>query len=353
MRISNKRTLHAVGFVVLLIIIPITYLELIETFFPKSELTLIPGWEDNTFETVYQNAGWFDDSFEQGWKIVRTFNGNHNSSGLAIIDKTLILYSEFENVNEAPNSEISGVVVGKNFNVLNTTLFPFLVIKHRESSSNPALTFSFEVIDTEGIKYQGEWYHTSSNWIYLEFDLRKLFNGTIRSISLRLTNSFDHTYVGAVEYSYIELVAVYSSPTWKLAYNKNINAKIFSEDGILTVSGKGNLTKDTIITAERFDSLTFNPQEYRYMKVSIKTSSVTVAARVLLWENRSSASVLLLKTYNDTDWHKEIVDIPTFGFDSNSPPFLIELGIVLLDGHEQNYASASYKELSFNKGVIT
>jgi hypothetical protein len=345
MNAISKPSVRVVAFLILLlVVVPVGYLKLLEAIVPHSGLRLSPGWEDNTFNTWYQNHGWLDDNFEEGWTIVWELGQSGNSSGFAVLNKTLILYATFDGYNVNHECGVSGIMIQKNVGGLDTRIFPFLVIKHKESSSDSALMFSFGVTDAEGVWHDGGWYHTSSSWTYLEFDLRKLYNGTIRNVSLRLTNDFDPNYAGGIQSASIQLVGFYEdSPDWILAYNKPVNATITSEAGVLRVAASGNLS-GTTVAAQRLKGLTFNPTVYNYLKVSIMTSSVNVAARIVVWSDPNQAKVVLLKTYNDSDWHTEIIDLNFFSF---SHIYMIELSMTQV--YPSNESHVLYKQLSFNR----
>ncbi|MCP8309251.1 MAG: hypothetical protein H3Z54_11270 [archaeon] len=139
---------------------------------------------------------------------------------------------------------------------------------------------------------------------------------------------------------------------WRLASNKPVNASILSENGILKVYANGNLSAGTIVTAQRIDGLEFNLDTYRYLKVSIMTSGPDVAAIIEIWTgpDLDYLHTVLLKTYNDGNWHTEIIDLLYFGI-YGSGLFMIELGWMQV--YEGSSSMACYSQLSFNSLEVT
>jgi hypothetical protein len=134
---------------------------------------------------------------------------------------------------------------------------------------------------------------------------------------------------------------------WDLAYLGVSNANISSENGVLTISVNGKVPKGAIVAAQRKIGLDFDPSLYPYLKVYIRTSSIDVAARIVLWTDPKHAYTVLLKTYNDREWHTEIIDLRYFGITSKL--YMVELSFFQLsDGVN---SSVSYRELSFNRMV--
>jgi len=339
--IGMKKKVFYVAILILLlfVVFPIEYIKLLSSLRSNIEPHLSLGWEDNSFRTDYEDAVWIDQDFAQGWTIAWTTGQENGSAGFDASAGLGHLYATF-------NNSLGGIMVQKSLNDIDTVEYPYLVIGHKETSSDPSLMFSFGVTDDKGLWYDGGWHHTSMSWTKLEFDLRSLINGTIRCVSIRLTNDFDHSYASGEQSAYVQLIGIYAeAPDWVMAYNEPINASISSENGTLEIHGSGGLSSGTIVSAQRPKGLLFNSSEYSYLKVSIKTSSINVAARVVVWVDQSHAYAVLLKTYDDNAWHTEIVDISLFGATSSSL-YMVELGWMQIDeGYE---STVYYRQLSFD-----
>lgn len=102
----------------------------------------------------------------------------------------------------------------------------------------------------------------------------------------------------------------FQADVWNLGYDRPVDANMSSENGVLKISAVGNISSGTLVAAQRWIGLDFNMSEFRYLKVSIMTSGITVAARIVIWtDGGKQINVVLLKTYNDKDWHIEILDV--------------------------------------------
>ena len=348
MTATEKISIRTIAvFFLLLIVFSVGYLTLLETVVPHSGLQFFSGWEETTFATTSnESLAWSDENFEEGWKAAWLYG--QSSSGFKTSNGTLVLGATFNGFNNNDIEGIGGIIVKRDINKLNTSISPFLVIKHVESSSNPALMFSFGVTDVMGLWHAGGSYKVSTSLTTLNFDLRELYNGTIKSISILFTNTFDSNSKIGLQFTYIRSIAIYrEQPEWWLASSSLTPAGISNQQGILTLSGIGHLSKGTIISAQRSKNLTFNFIPYNYLNISIMISSLNVAARIVIWPDSSASNSreVLVKTYNDNNWHTEIVELSIFGLTQNVQR--IELGFVSLDTSTVE-EWVNYKELSFN-----
>jgi hypothetical protein len=131
---------------------------------------------------------------------------------------------------------------------------------------------------------------------------------------------------------------------WYSARSGMVKGNVSSYTGVLNISMQGYRSTDDIIAAQRIRSLPSNLTFSNYLKVLIMTSSINVSARIAMWPD-AQTNVILLKTYNDREWHIEIINLGDLGLRDNIR--MIELSLMQL------YSSNSsewilYKELSFN-----
>ena len=119
-----------------------------------------------------------------------------------------------------------------------------------------------------------------------------------------------------------------SSVGWKLVSNVPANASLTVEAGILKIRSNGSLPPRTIVSAQTFVSGLDLPQRPMLL-ASVRTNDINVAARIALWPNGQNSPVLL-KTYIDQLWHREIVDLSFFR-SSWSNLTLVELGLATLE----------------------
>lgn len=134
-----------------------------------------------------------------------------------------------------------------------------------------------------------------------------------------------------------------SFQNWGFKSNAQISGGISNENGPLKVFVDGYHSAGDIIAAQRTQDLPSGFASHDYLMVSIMTSSINVAARIVIWTDPNALKVILLKTYNDTNWHTEVISLKFF--DLSGDIYMIELSMMLL----QNASSsewATYKQLS-------
>jgi hypothetical protein len=331
----------------ILLLISGTYLYVVflDIVNPQTGLKFYPIWTQNTFSLPNGDPVWQDNNFSSGWSVFWTLGQIDGSSGFDISNNTLSMYATFDAYNENSGG-VSGICLWKNIGVIDTTLSPYLVIEHKETSSNSALMFSYAVLDVNQVWHDGGLYNVSASWVNSKFDLRTVYNGTIVMISIRLTNDFDPNYSGGLQYSYIRSVAIYNI-TWQLFQNAPINDKISTTDDILRIEALENILPDTIVSAQRIGYFSLNPAKHSFLKVDIMTSSINTAARIVIWSNPDLYKDVLVKTYNDKQWHTEIIDLNFFGF---TDIYMIELSFIQVYSSNDNWVQ--YKQLSIsNLGV--
>ena len=227
------------------------------------------------------------------------------------------------------------------------------MIIHKENSSDSELNFSFGVVDENDVFHDGGWFHSSTDWTPLVFDLRRLYNGTINKVYIRLTNDFDTNYVGGLQHAYVKSVAVYQSvpeiayqhaPDWELVSDRPVNASLTAQDHVMSIWVSNNTPNGSLIAAQRDGGFAFDLASVNSLKVSIKTSSVAAVARIVVWTDDGKDHLILLKTYNDCQWHTEIVQFSAFGVYGRGL-VTVQLGMVSIDSEVP--LTISYKDLSF------
>lgn len=338
-----------------IVITPIVYLAILNTVVPEGNVAFLAGWEDNSFQSEYSGVGWSDSNFSQGW----TINWTNVNSGFAVDGGVADLNATFNGYNPTHELGISGIFIQKRIiDHLDTSNYPYLVIRNKESSSDSSLALSFALVDDKGIVHQGYAAHTSTSWTDLGANLTEVYSGIVKGILVLFMNSFNPNYSGGLQHAYVQAITFYQNPpAWKLAYNNPLNASIFSNNGLLEVFGNGDIERGNIVSAQRTTDLEFDLNEYRYLNVSVMTSGLDVAARIVIWTqpNLDHSYAILLKTYNDKDWHTEIIDISYYlrahSDVSTSGLSMIELGWMQVE--ESNSSTVFYRQLSFNNLEVT
>lgn len=345
--LTNKRL--ATVLISVIVLFPIVYLAILNMVVPGGGVRFLAGWEDNRFQTEYGEPGWFDSTFTQGWSVDWT----DVESGFKVEGGVIDLYATFNGYNPNHETGLSVITLQKSIDDLNTTDYPYLVVRHRESSADASLTLSFVVIDDKGGLHPCAYYHTSVSWVNLEVNPGEVYSGIVKGIRVLFMNGFNADYSGGLQHAYIQTIGFYRNPpTWKLSYTNPVNASISSENGVLQVSGNGDIKAGTVVSGQRTNDLKFDLDKYRYLNVSIMTSGLDVAARIVIWTgpDPNKASTVLLRTYDDGKWHTEILDLSFFGI-SGSGLFMIELGWSQV--YEGSSSIVHYRQLSFNELEVT
>jgi hypothetical protein len=135
---------------------------------------------------------------------------------------------------------------------------------------------------------------------------------------------------------------------WKLASNAPVEGSLEAENGTLVVSAIGAVANQTIVTGQLFlDADKFvDLATYNYLKVSVRTSSIDVAARIVIRSNTTEVKEVLMKTYNDNEWHTEVVDLSgTFAL--SGMVVGVEMGFMMINPTKSG-AWANFRQLSLN-----
>lgn len=340
-----------IALVVLLgVVVPAGYFNLMRSILPHPQPAFSMVWQEATFSTESQDPAWVSSNLSDGWNVKWAPRQTSGSYGLAVSPEGFgDLYATFRGYDSPDERGIAGIMIEKSIGSVNTEVFPYLVIEHQETSADPSLMLSFGVVNENGTYLYEKGSHTTLAWESISYDLRKLYNGTISAVSILFTNDFDPYYTGGLQHVYIREIGMYGEKAaWTITYNnKSINATLSSDQVNLRIYGSGNLTAGTIVSAQRYFEPTIALEQPRYLKVIIKTSGIDVAARMTVWTDEITSHLILLKTYNDNEWHTEIVDLSYFGL-IDSQIQMIELGWQQV--YDSNGSSTIwYSQLSLNQ----
>ena len=120
---------------------------------------------------------------------------------------------------------------------------------------------------------------------------------------------------------------------------------VTTNNDVLSITIAGKSPNGAIVAAQRKHDLPSDLSQRSFLKVTVKTSSIDVAARVVIWANASYSQDVLIKTYSDREWHTEIVDL-TF-FDIPESIYMVELSAMKIYASTDNYVS--YTQLTFEE----
>ena len=131
---------------------------------------------------------------------------------------------------------------------------------------------------------------------------------------------------------------------WNMITNAPVNGSISNVGGPLKITMNGPRSAGAIVAAQRTEDLPLEIPSDGYLKVSAKASSINVAVRIVIWTDFEHPQNVLVKTYNDNEWHVEVVSLPFFRLSGNIS--MIELSMMQLNNSTSD-EWVLYKELSF------
>jgi hypothetical protein len=76
---------------------------------------------------------------------------------------------------------------------------------------------------------------------------------------------------------------------------------------------------------------------------------VSAAARIVVWTDDGKDHLILLKTYNDNQWHNEIIQLKAFGVYGR---MLVAVQLGMMSFNSETPLTVSYKDLSFISWVL-
>jgi hypothetical protein len=148
----------------------------------------------------------------------------------------------------------------------------------------------------------------------------------------------------------VKSIAVYQhAPNWKLVSDRPVNATLTTQDHVLSIWLSNTAPNGTLIAAQRVGGLAFDLSSVDSLKVSIRTSSVSAAARIVVWTDDGKDHLILLKTYNDNQWHNEIIQLKAFGVYGR---MLVAVQLGMMSFNSETPLTVSYKDLSFISWVL-
>jgi hypothetical protein len=337
----KERKIILILLILLLIGYGVAYVSLVERLATHKGLVFTPYFEDSSFNTQV-GLNWSSPP-NTGWSQV-TFPGLNNQTHFIIDNEIGTVGVDFSGQNSGLPSGVSGAGFTVNVPNVSTTNAPIILISHKESSSSSALAISYALRDTYGGWHYSTFFPASSQWTNLTTDAQNVYNGTVTQVEVKFTDDYNPAYSGGFQNSSYSLIGFGQSPTWGIATNaQNVRPAEVVYGNAITLSSPETLKVGTIVSAQRDSSLPISLLAGSYLTVSIKTSSVGVSARVVIWTNSETPNVVLLQTYNDTLWHNVVVPLEDLGLNSQNI-YMIELGMVIL--YNTNNPSISFANLT-------
>ncbi len=113
---------------------------------------------------------------------------------------------------------------------------------------------------------------------------------------------------------------------WTVNVSGGASAFLAVSNGIVSVISGGTVTPDQFVAADSPNLSAANITKDPFLIVSIKAPAYYVAARIGIWTGRAPFLLVLVKTYADTAWHTEVIDLRLFGLSWETSIRTLQLG---------------------------
>ena len=113
---------------------------------------------------------------------------------------------------------------------------------------------------------------------------------------------------------------------WTVNVSAGASAVLAVSNGTLSVTSTGTVTPDQFVAAESPNLSAANVTKYPFLIVSVKAPAYYVPARIGIWTGKGRLFLVLAKTYADTAWHTEVIDLRFFGLSWEAPIRTLQLG---------------------------
>jgi hypothetical protein len=113
---------------------------------------------------------------------------------------------------------------------------------------------------------------------------------------------------------------------WTVNASQGTNGSLAVSNGSLSVISATMVTPQQFVAADSPNLPLIDISRYHFLIVSIRAPAYYVAARIVIWAGGGGPIAVLVKTYADTGWHTEVIDLRFFGLSIARPLRMIELG---------------------------
>ena len=113
---------------------------------------------------------------------------------------------------------------------------------------------------------------------------------------------------------------------WTVNASQGTSAFLSVSNGILSVISTSTVTPQEFVAADSPNLPQVDISRYHFLIVSIRTPAYYVGARIVLSTGIGGPILALVKTYADTGWHTEVIDLRFFGLSIARPLRMIQLG---------------------------
>ncbi len=113
---------------------------------------------------------------------------------------------------------------------------------------------------------------------------------------------------------------------WTANASQGTSALLSVTNGSLSVISAGTVTPQQFVAAESPNLSAANVTRYPFLIVSVREPAYYVAGRIGIWTGKGDFILVLVKTYADTAWHTEVIDLRFFGLSWETPVRTLQLG---------------------------
>ncbi len=133
----------------------------------------------------------------------------------------------------------------------------------------------------------------------------------------------------AIRHDQLTFTAGWTDPGfagWTVKASAGANAFFTVSNGVLSLVSTTSVTPQQFVAADSPNLSQVDLPKYPYLIVSVKAPAYFVAARIGFVTEQRGLALVLVKTYPDTNWHTEVIDLRFFGLADGGPVQMIELG---------------------------
>ncbi len=133
----------------------------------------------------------------------------------------------------------------------------------------------------------------------------------------------------AIPHDQLTFTAGWTDPSfagWTITASAGASAFFTVSNGVLSLVSTTSITPQQFVAADSPNLSQVDLPKYPFLIVSIKAPAYFVAARIGIVTEERGLALVLVKTYPDTDWHTEVIDLRFFGLSDGARIQMIELG---------------------------
>jgi len=138
---------------------------------------------------------------------------------------------------------------------------------------------------------------------------------------------------------------------WTVNVSQGTSAVLSVSNGTLSVISTGTVTPRQFVAADSPNLPLVDISRYHFLIVSIRTPAYYVGARIVMWTGSGGPILALVKTYADTEFHREVIDLRFFGVSTATPLRTIELGWEGVEVPAPAGSVVEFRELSLAREV--